>query len=77
MFGDRPRTYPQTISFLLEYTLDSGRSKAYVHAARYYKNLAQLDAGISDYAFLPDQASFEAALRERHGRKSSFWRQAE
>jgi hypothetical protein len=76
MFGDRPRTYPQTFSFLLEYTLDSGRSKTYGHAARYYKNLVQLDTVIANYRSFPYQASFETTLRERHGRKSPFWRQA-
>nr|WP_158651890.1 DUF6880 family protein [Marinobacterium profundum] len=62
---------------LLEDILDSGRSNAYGHAARYYKNLAQLDTDIANYHPFSDRAGFETALRERHGRKSSFWRQAE
>jgi len=58
---------------LLEQILDAGRSKAYTHAARYYKKLAELDSRIKVYSPLEDWHSYQALLMQKHGRKASFW----
>ncbi|MEM7258003.1 MAG: DUF6880 family protein [Pseudomonadota bacterium] len=57
--------------------LESARSKAYRHAARYYKALEQLDATLTDYQPLDPHASFHDALHSAHGRKRSFWSMVE
>jgi len=53
--------------------LNQGRSKAYTHAARYYKKLVLISEQLQDYAPLDDHASFIKQLEEKHGRKRSFW----
>lgn len=59
---------------LLEDILQAARSKAYHHAASYYKQLAKLDAQIDSYQALPDWAEYQVLIRQQHGRKSAFWR---
>ena len=53
--------------------LNQARYKAYSHAARYYKKLAQLSVDIQRYTPLDDHAEFIKQLDAVHGRKSSFW----
>ncbi len=53
--------------------LQAGRTKAYRHAAKYYKALERLDQHLDDYQSLVSQADFYLALQECHGRKRSFW----
>ncbi len=62
---------------LLSDILKEARSKAYAHAARYFRRLEQLDRAIDDYALLSDHLVFVDALRQRHGRKYAFWRRVE
>jgi len=54
--------------------LKQARSKAYTHAARYYKKLANISEHIHDYSPLIEQVAFIAQLKQAHGRKNSFWR---
>ncbi|WP_028299535.1 DUF6880 family protein [Oceanospirillum beijerinckii] len=53
--------------------LNEGRSKAYGYAADYYQNLARLDTRVDDYQPLASWQEFQAELKNRHGRKYSFW----
>jgi len=53
--------------------LNQGRSKAYTHAARYYKKLAMIAEKLPQYKPLDDHAKFIKQLEEAHGRKRSFW----
>lgn len=62
---------------LLDDILDDGRSRAYGHAARYLKRLAALDATVTSYAPAAAHEEYVAGLRQRHGRKYSFWQRVE
>lgn len=53
--------------------LESARSKAYRHAARYYKALEQLDTELKHYKPLEPHNVFYESLQAVHGRKRSFW----
>ncbi|PIQ63853.1 MAG: hypothetical protein COV99_00405 [Bacteroidetes bacterium CG12_big_fil_rev_8_21_14_0_65_60_17] len=59
---------------LLDDLLGSGRTRAYGHGARYLKQLRACATSIQDWKALSTHDEYEAALMERHGRKSSFWR---
>ena len=62
---------------LLDDILGSGRSKAYGHAAKYYKKLMQLDVTLAKddigYAGLIMHEEYDAVLTKMHGKKRSFW----
>ena len=60
---------------LLNPILERGASKAYYNAAQYLSELRRLAGTIDDHRGLPTHAEYEARLRERHGRKTGFWRQ--
>jgi hypothetical protein len=60
---------------LLDAILARGYAKAYGHAARYLLELRAVSASIGDFQGHPSHASFEAALRRAHGRKTSFGRE--
>ena len=66
---------PAVIAYrvLLLDILESGRSKAYRYAAKYYKALERLHDEVADYQKWPDSAGFHAELVEKHGLKRSFW----
>lgn len=57
--------------------LDSARSKAYGHAARYYNHLVKLDKLVDrldeGYSGIDDHLKFVSALKDKHGKKRSFW----
>lgn len=66
---------------LISDILDNARSKAYGHAARYYKKMLQLDFSISKtverYAGLKSHRDYTKTLIEKHGKKYSFWERVE
>ena len=51
--------------------LGKARARAYPHAAKYLRQMRGLaaPAGLG-----PDHEAWEAALRDKHGRKRSFWK---
>ena len=53
--------------------LAGGRTQAYHHAASYLQQLDQLDNEIKTYSALPDHAIYMGKVKEKHGRKYSFW----
>ena len=59
-------------SLLLD-ILIQGRSKAYTHAARYYKKLAVILDEIQHFKPLTNHAEFIQLLKDKHGLKRSFW----
>jgi len=73
----RPRVEVVCYRNLLRCILEDGRSKAYGHAAKYFKRLVRLDDAITDYHPLPDHTQFVQELRRDHGRKSAFWGRVE
>ena len=62
---------------LLNDILGEGRSRAYGHAVRYLKRLSELDGAVASYASALTHEEYLASIRERHGRKSSFWRRVD
>jgi chemotaxis protein histidine kinase CheA len=53
--------------------LNRGYSKAYTHAARYFKKLDAMAGEISDFEPLIAHIAFLNQLETDHGRKRSFW----
>ena len=62
---------------LTDQILAAGRTKTYRYAKRYVDRLAALDGRVSDYREVPDHRGYLEHLRERHGRKRSFWKLVE
>jgi hypothetical protein len=58
---------------MIDFALDAGRVKRYRHAARHLATCASLCEAIDDYGAAASHEAYLARLRERHGRKSSFW----
>ena len=59
---------------LADQILAAGRSTAYRYAKRYVDRSAALDSAVCDERVLPAHARYLAQLRERHPRKTSFWK---
>jgi uncharacterized protein DUF6880 len=57
--------------------LVQARSKAYGHAARYFKKLEALAKRIKVFKPLPTHRAYVEQLRSVHGRKKSFWARLE
>ncbi len=58
---------------LLGDILHRGKTQAYHYAAGYLKKLDRFDQKSIDYRSLPNHADFMVNVKEKHGRKSSFW----
>ncbi|WP_261847452.1 DUF6880 family protein [Pectobacterium araliae] len=58
---------------LLDDILSSGRSKAYDHAAIYYRKLDKLASRVTSHAPLLEWSEYQEQLKQQHGRKYSFW----
>lgn len=56
--------------------LERGFSRAYHHAARYFNALLALDKTCPDYGRLKNARVFITELQVKHGRKRSFWHEA-
>jgi hypothetical protein len=59
---------------LLEDILNRGNSKAYTHAARYFKKLQLIADEINNFEPLIEHSGFIDQLKNDHGRKFSFWK---
>ncbi len=53
--------------------LNRANSKAYNHAARYYKKLDTIAREIGDFEPLIEHSAFLDLLKTKHGRKHGFW----
>lgn len=66
---------------LLNDILHNARTIAYGHAARYYKNLVKLDAfinrSVDNYKSLSSHADYVKLMKQKHGKKYSFWERVE
>jgi chemotaxis protein histidine kinase CheA len=58
---------------LLEDILNRGNSKAYTHAARYFKKLQVFADEINNFEPLIEHSRFIDQLKNDHGKKYSFW----
>lgn len=66
---------------LIDDILGNARSKAYGYAVRYYKKLQKLDDSIKitadSYSSLLAHQHYMIKLRDKHGKKYSFWEQVD
>ena len=58
---------------MIDFALDTARSKRYSHAARHLKTCEYLSKRIDDWIGHPDHDVWVADLQLRHGRKAAFW----
>lgn len=59
---------------MIDFTLDSARSKRYKHAARHLEECTRMAPSIDDYRSFETHAEFEARIHAHHRRKTSFYR---
>ncbi|MDQ0318162.1 hypothetical protein QO002_000300 [Pararhizobium capsulatum DSM 1112] len=58
---------------MIDFTLDSGRSSRYKHAARHLEKCAALAPHILEFNDSPSHDVYVAQLKSRHGKKHGFW----
>lgn len=58
---------------MIDFTLDSGRSSRYKHAARHLADCASFAPHIVDFGDLKSHDTYVAELKRRHGKKHGFW----
>jgi len=58
---------------MIDFTLTTGRSRRYRHAARHLGNCARLAPEIEDFGDFETHDAYFAGIKTRHGRKHSFW----
>ena len=75
LFREHPDAALVLYRKLLESILERGTARAYHHAADYYHRAADCAsrAAAIEQGGTESHAAFDARLRSRHGRKSSFW----
>ena len=59
---------------LIDSILRRTQSKAYFHGVRYLEKIDSLAASVSDWQSFEVHTDYVEQLRQRHGRKYSFWR---
>ena len=69
--------YPLAATMMLRATIDfslkNGRASRYRHTARHLLDCSSLSAAINDFGRFEPHDAYEARLRRKHGKKSSFW----
>ncbi|WP_017966071.1 DUF6880 family protein [Rhizobium leguminosarum] len=60
---------------MIDFTLDSGRSSRYKHAARHLADCASLAPHIDDFGNTRSHDVYVAELKRRHGKRHGFWSQ--
>jgi hypothetical protein len=55
---------------MIEFSLDSGRSSRYKHAARHFQECASLALAIADFGQFEPHKPFVARMRGKHGKKT-------
>ncbi len=58
---------------MIDFTLESGRSSRYKHAARHLAECQSLAGQIGDFGSIRPHEAYVAGLKREHGRKSGFW----
>jgi hypothetical protein len=58
---------------MIDFTLESGRSSRYKHAARHLAECQSLAGQIGDFGSIRPHEAYVADLKREHGRKSGFW----
>jgi hypothetical protein len=71
--GKRPSAATLALRAMIEFALDQSRSSRYKHAARHFQECSSLATAIADFGKWETHYCFVNRLREKHGKKSSFW----
>ncbi|WP_416064449.1 DUF6880 family protein [Rhizobium sp. ZK1] len=58
---------------MIDFTLDSGRSSRYKHAARHLAECVSLSPHITDFSSAGTHEAYLAELKRRHDKKYGFW----
>lgn len=58
---------------MIDFTLESGKSGRYRHAARHLGECGALAPHIDDFADIGSHQTYTAELKRRHGKKHGFW----
>lgn len=75
MFETKERALASSIVYraLLDSILRRAQTKTYPHGVRYLKKLDRLAQSIVDWHNFEDHDNYSEHLKEKHGRKTSFW----
>jgi hypothetical protein len=71
--GKQPLAATLALRAMIEFALDKSRSSRYKHAARHLLECASLAATVADFGRHETHEVFVARMRNKHGKKSSFW----
>jgi len=58
---------------MIDFTLDSGRSSRYKHAARHFAECSALSPHVADFRDAVSHDTYTTDLKRRHGKKHGFW----
>ena len=75
--GKYPLAATLALRAMIDFTLKEARAKRYGHAARHLRECGSLAPAIADYGTFETHDAYVARLRREHGRKPSFWSQAD
>jgi len=62
---------------LLDILLEKGQPRSYKRGARHIESLRRLSATITDWRGFPNHEDYVSGVREKHGRKWSFWKRVD
>ncbi|MBG0800444.1 hypothetical protein HUN39_16335 [Methylocystis sp. FS] len=68
--GKHPLAATLALRAMIEFSLDSGRSSRYKHAARHFQECASLALAIADFGQFEPHKPFVARMRGKHGKKT-------
>lgn len=73
--GKYPLAASLVLRAMINFSLERARTSRYRYAARHLMQCESLSASITDFGDHLPHAEYVALLREKHGKKSSFWSQ--
>ncbi|MHA6642315.1 DUF6880 family protein [Mesorhizobium sp. A623] len=71
--GTQPLAATLLLRAMIDFSLETGRSSRYPHAARHLIECGSLAGSITDFGGLETHDVYSSRLRVEHGRKASFW----
>ena len=71
--GKHPLAATLVLRAMIDFSLRTGRSTRYRHAARHLLDCSGLASAIKDFGQFEPHDTYDNRLRREHGRKSSFW----
>lgn len=71
--GKNPLAATLVLRAMIDFSLRTGRSTRYRHAARHLLDCSSLASAIKDFGRFEPHDAYDNRLRREHARKSSFW----